>query len=222
MFSVEAEGQGNYSAPDGTNLEYRLSKWMSPIRVGLTGKNWEKYVPWVDAHLSDLGSLTGLEVTRVPPGQGKVGVVVIFSDDFLGDALGRYRGLFLRFFKDEATIEESVDDNKEPTYCSFLSGIKEGFPNQILLSVVMIPSNVGDNQIYECIVEELTQMLGAPNDADDIDPSIFNDNSSYADLTVSDRMTIRMLYDPRLKPGMTWLEAEPIAREILEELRPGG
>jgi hypothetical protein len=30
---------------------------------------------------------------------------------------------------------------------------------------------------------------------------------------------IRLLYDPRLKPGMGWTEAEPLAQAALQEMR---
>ncbi len=224
-FRVENEGQGGYVARDGTDLdfEWRLSKWMKPIRVGLAGKNWEKYIPWVDAHLSDLERLTGLAIKRVPG--GKVSIAVMLSDDFLGDALGQYRSLFLKFYNDDAAIEKSMNGGNEygvTTLCFAVSSAKKENPNRLIIGLVMIPINRSDEIVYQCIIEELTQALGLPNDADDIDPSIFNDNSSYVDLTESDQISVRMLYDPRMKPGMTWSEAEPIAREILRELRPGG
>ncbi len=37
------------------------------------------------------------------------------------------------------------------------------------------------------------------------------------ELTEADKILLRTLYDPRLKPGMTKAEAMPIARQIIAE-----
>ncbi|MFT4791887.1 MAG: hypothetical protein ACI807_000452 [Paracoccaceae bacterium] len=69
-----------------------------------------------------------------------------------------------------------------------------------------------------CLHEEFTQVLGLLNDGDDVRPSIFNDGQEFALLTRHDEMLLRILYDPRLKPGMTEAEGMPIVRRIAAEL----
>lgn len=69
-----------------------------------------------------------------------------------------------------------------------------------------------------CLTEELTQSLGLFNDSPDVRPSIFNDDAEFIELTRHDEYLLQILYDPRLEPGMTRETAEPIAREIAEEL----
>jgi len=54
-----------------------------------------------------------------------------------------------------------------------------------------------------CIHEELAQGLGLPNDSPAARPSIFNDDEEFGLLTTHDELLLRMLYDPRLRPGMT-------------------
>jgi hypothetical protein len=69
-----------------------------------------------------------------------------------------------------------------------------------------------------CLHEEFTQVLGLLNDGDDVRPSIFNDGQEFALLTKHDEMLLRILYDPRLKPGMSEAEGMPIVRRIAAEL----
>ncbi|MFT7390147.1 MAG: hypothetical protein ACI9ZH_000364 [Paracoccaceae bacterium] len=69
-----------------------------------------------------------------------------------------------------------------------------------------------------CLHEEFTQVLGLLNDGDDVRPSIFNDGQEFALLTRHDEMLLRILYDPRLKAGMTAQEGMPIVRRIAAEL----
>ena len=69
-----------------------------------------------------------------------------------------------------------------------------------------------------CIHEEIAQGLGLPNDSPTARPSIFNDDDEFALLTSHDELLLKMLYDPRLKAGMTADEARPVARIIAREL----
>ncbi len=69
-----------------------------------------------------------------------------------------------------------------------------------------------------CLLEEMTQGLGLPNDADLILPTIFSDKSAPLDLTLNDRILVRTLYDDRLKPGMPRAEAMRVARRVIAEL----
>ncbi|MFN3274274.1 MAG: DUF2927 domain-containing protein [Paracoccus sp. (in: a-proteobacteria)] len=69
-----------------------------------------------------------------------------------------------------------------------------------------------------CIHEELAQGLGLANDSPGARPSIFNDDEEFALLTRHDELLLRILYDPRLRPGMTEAEALPVVRQIAAEL----
>ena len=73
-----------------------------------------------------------------------------------------------------------------------------------------------------CFHEEISQSLGLFNDDPTVRPSIFNDDDEFALLTTHDEYLLRILYDPRLKAGMTADEAMPVVARIVEELRPGG
>jgi hypothetical protein len=72
-----------------------------------------------------------------------------------------------------------------------------------------------------CINEELAQSLGLINDSPKARPSIFNDNEEFALLTRQDELMLRILYDRRLRPGMTLQEAAPIVARIANELMGG-
>lgn len=69
-----------------------------------------------------------------------------------------------------------------------------------------------------CIHEELAQGLGLANDSPRARPSIFNDDDEFATLTAMDEVLLRILYDPRLKSGMTLDQARPILSQIGADL----
>lgn len=73
-----------------------------------------------------------------------------------------------------------------------------------------------------CIHEEMAQGLGLANDTPRARPSIFNDDDEFALLTAHDELLLRMLYDPRLRPGMMLDEARPIIATLADDLMGGG
>ena len=59
--------------------------------------------------------------------------------------------------------------------------------------------------------------MGLPNDSPDARPSLFNTNLEFAFLTDHDEILLRMLYDPRLRPGMSAAEARPLLPAIARD-----
>lgn len=98
------------------------------------------------------------------------------------------------------------DPEDDGTYSSAVAIIRAEHPDLLRLS---------------CIHEELAQGLGLSNDSPVARPSVFNDDEEYALLTRHDENLLRLLYDPRLRPGMTAQEAMPIVRRIAAEIAGG-
>jgi len=73
-------------------------------------------------------------------------------------------------------------------------------------------------RINHCLLEEMIQSLGLPNDSNMIANSIFADRSRRTDLTRTDLILLKTLYDPRMKAGMPKDEALALARVIISEL----
>ncbi len=73
-----------------------------------------------------------------------------------------------------------------------------------------------------CIHEEIAQGLGLANDSPLARPSIFNDDEEFGLLTQHDERLLAMLFDARLRPGMTAEEAEPVLTQIASELMGAG
>ena len=75
-----------------------------------------------------------------------------------------------------------------------------------------------------CMLEELVQAFGPANDACKFRPSLFCDGPGThgTGLTDGDKIIMKTLYDPRLKPGMSREQTMPIARKIIAELFAGG
>ena len=87
--------------------------------------------------------------------------------------------------------------------------------SEIFLSLVFIDADLGEAHIRRCMIQEVAQSLGLPNDIDDPDGTIFSSYSLRHSLSASDYAMLETLYDERLRPGMTRREAMPVVRDIL-------
>ena len=91
--------------------------------------------------------------------------------------------------------------------------------NEIRWAISVFPSHHPKDYMRACVVEEMTQVLGLPNDSNAVKPSIFNDQSHYFELTPHDRLMVKILYDPRITVGMPRGQAIRSATAFLNELR---
>ena len=185
-----------------------VRKWTAPLRIAIYAKQPERDRAVVEPVLRRLHGLTGLDiqlVDRSAPAQN--GYILI---------LGREQ-----FY---AYAESHLSPGKNPRTNTYLDcfGIfaadRGGVINEL---TAVIPELAGDGTKRSCVIEEVTQALGLPNDSFTVRPSIFNDDDQYQDLTWQDELFLRVLYDARVRPGMTRAAFEPLARRIVDELRPG-
>jgi hypothetical protein len=81
-------------------------------------------------------------------------------------------------------------------------------------SDAVIVADEGEFLFRRCTIEETLQGLGPINDDPTLDESVFNDASLHSTFTDFDRHILNMLYDPRIKPGMTHLEVKRVLPEV--------
>ena len=98
----------------------------------------------------------------------------------------------------------------------------EGDASSYSRAIAIIRGEHPDLLRTSCIHEELAQGLGLANDSPQARPSIFNDDEEFGLLTTHDELLLKILYDPRLRIGMSAAEAAPIARQIAREIMASG
>ncbi len=200
-----------------------LAKWTLPIRAALVaGDQADPAAPppsafqaMAEDHLEALASLTGLDIALAPLDDANL--LIFLADDPFA-AARRHNRLFAHKIRDRASYEDLLIKMEASATCfGFLWG---GWPSgrSIDFAVVFIRSDRGPRTIEGCLVQETTQVLGLMNDLTPSADSVFSDSGRQIALTARDRTLLRLLYDPRLKPGMSWAEAEPLARAALREL----
>jgi len=207
-----------------TGRRYKfVRKWKQPIRVGIQGKDYPPYFEAnVRQHIRDIWELTGHPIELYYSWSlhkqkrlakdfdpKKVNFILFYMPTKdIPKAVAKY------FDDDEAQVRQMI--NVSTCFAKF--GTKQ---NEIKWAISVFPAEHPKDYMRACVVEEMTQVMGLPNDSAEVSPSIFNDKSRYFELTEHDRWMLKMLYDPRITVGMPREHAIAMGKTILSELRPG-
>ncbi|MFC2969676.1 DUF2927 domain-containing protein [Acidimangrovimonas pyrenivorans] len=214
-------------APDGSGLvpkqtPSRLRRWNKPVRMSLTfgptipDEERAKDRKTVAAYAARLGRVSGHPVSLVSSGRTNFDIFVLNED------ARRAFGPQLRKLVPGIgnNVVRTITTMPRSTYC-LVFAFSEGNASTYSRAVAVIRGEHPDLLRLSCYHEELSQGLGLANDSPAARPSIFNDDEEFALLTTQDELMLKMLYDPRLKPGMKPAEARPIVRVIARELMGG-
>lgn len=199
-----------------------VRKWAQPVRMGLQGKDYPSYLEtYIEDVARDLTETTGHSVSlyysfakqkagKLPADFDSKTVNVILyylKDDEIPASLAKY-------WKGDA---EKVRWMVRNSTCFANYFTKKG---EITAAVIVFPARHPESYHRACAVEEITQILGLPNDSNLVKPSIFNDSSQYFELTEHDRWLLRALYQPAIAPGMPRNEALRLALAFWKRARP--
>ena len=196
-----------------------LRRWEKPVRIGLTfgggmsDEARQRDRNAIAAYATRLSEVTGHPIELTDAEMANFHVLV------LGEEERRAAGPLIRSLVPRVSAGSVAAATDLPTdiYCLALAFSEpESFTYTSALAVVR--AEHPDLTRLSCYHEEIAQGLGLANDSPTARPSIFNDDEEFALLTSHDELLLRMLYDPRMQPGMTPAQAAPIARMIAAEL----
>jgi hypothetical protein len=100
-----------------------------------------------------------------------------------------------------------------------LSGFRKNEKFEIEHSDVILTVDNGDFVFFDCGYEELLQSLGPINDTSTVPWTMFNDNVSMGFFDVYDQYILNLLYDPRIKAGMTVQDVKEVLPDVLVDVR---
>jgi len=212
------EYDGGFSGRGGPSP---LRRWNAPVRMqvifgaGVPPSQRARDGAAITSYATRLARVTGHPI--ITSGTPNFLVIVASEDDrndTLVDVANRVPGITpasLRAFR----------DMRRDTYCAVAAYASGPNANVYTAAVAIIRAENPDLLRLSCIHEELAQGLGLANDSPGARPSIFNDDDEFALLTDHDELLLKMLYDPRLSPGMTARDAAPLTRIIARELTGG-
>ncbi|WNJ98698.1 DUF2927 domain-containing protein [Thalassospiraceae bacterium LMO-JJ14] len=158
--------------------------------VPVPAQTHEIYYAALRSHIQDLAELTGMPIRLMPRDIGVGGDIVI-------TIVPRMQMSGLSF---PGVSKQTLSQIMGPSRCFFIIWPTREWA--VSKARIVINSILDDDHIKHCLLEELTQSLGLPNDSDRLRPSIFNETAMLQKLSDLDRILIRTVYDPRINPGM--------------------
>ncbi|APX88991.1 hypothetical protein BV394_04005 [Brevirhabdus pacifica] len=199
-----------------------LRRWEEPVRLKLYfGDSVDEAQRKRDRdmtrrYVQRLARLTGADI-RMTEGAANYHVLVMNTDELAASG-PRLENLVPGIGR--PTLNE-IARLPRYTFCSVYAFSEQGNDNRYSAAVAVIRAEHPPLLRQSCLHEELAQGLGLANDSPAARPSIFNDDEEFALLTRQDELLLKILYDKRLKLGMTPETARPIVEQIAAELMPG-
>ena len=100
-----------------------------------------------------------------------------------------------------------------------LSGFRKNERFEIEHSDVILTVDNGNFTFLDCAYEELLQSLGPINDTSSVPWTMFNDSVQMGFFDVYDQYILNVLYDPRIKAGMTLQEVKAVLPRVMIDVR---
>lgn len=202
--------------------ESRLRRWAGPIRMSLIfgasipEEQRAKDTASVTKYARRLSRLTRVPISMTGPDTANFHVLMLNEDE------RRAYGPRLKQIAPgiDNTLLRNITDMPRSTFCLVFAFSREDSASYSR-AVAVIRGEHPDLMRLSCIHEELAQGMGLANDSPAARPSVFNDDEEFALLTRHDELLLQMLYDRRLKTGMTPNQARPIVKQIAAELLGG-
>ncbi|MGJ8546904.1 MAG: DUF2927 domain-containing protein [Sulfitobacter sp.] len=209
------EYDGAFSGAGGPSP---LRRWTAPVRMqmlfgeGIPPSQRSNDSGLISAYAARLARATGHPVQI----GGKANfIVIVASEDDRGDLLAQAAARLPGVSENSLRPFQVL---RRDTYCAVAAFASGSDPNTYTAAVAVIRAENPDLLRLSCIHEELAQGLGLANDSPAARPSIFNDDDEFALLTPHDELLLKMLYDPRLRPGMSAAQARETVLTIAREL----
>lgn len=217
---------GNEYDIQGISGATHIQKWVGPVRVNVNAmigqvkpkagggrelkleraRPTNEQVALIRKHLTTLVRLTGVK-----------------SENADKDA-NKPANLIIRFLPRLAMGQPFVAKDIDPKIlaklgragvCYFVtSSIRSG---AMFRGLIVVNNELPPDQMDACLLEEMTQAFGMPNDSDIVSPSIFNQKGQLRALSKTDVAMVKTLYDRRLPAGTPRKDAIRLARDILAE-----
>jgi hypothetical protein len=203
FFKIAFNAELQFGAP-----AERVRKFDEPVRIFVVGKGVPDRRPQIAAIVDDIRArVNHLDVAITNDRRTANFTVTLIGERDLRQTIRS------RYGSGKAKqIQQSLDPQ-----C--LSGIGKDKRYRIRRAEVILPVDAGEFVFYDCAYEELLQALGAINDDSSVPWTMFNDDVQMGFFDVYDQYLINILYDPRIRPGMTKEEVNELLPDVLATAR---
>jgi len=186
-----------------------LRKWRQPIRYQFQHDVADKQLheQLSTMHLQQLSAITGHPI-QAATGNTSANLQIIFTDE------ARLAGYLSEAMHLNNTTVQQLSRN---SVCVANFSVNNNGEIQQALVLIPVDRARAHAKLLACIVEELTQIMGLPNDDVAVFPSIFNDRSHDDFLSGLDYVLLKLLYQPDLITGMNASQSRTAIKKIMQQ-----
>ena len=185
----------------------RIRKYEVPVRVYADGSRADRKAQLVKIVADIAARVQYLDIAMAANNDDANVMVKLVRDRDLNRTIATFYGT-----ERAREIRSSLDPQ-----C--LSGFRKNEKFEIEHSDVILTVDNGDFVFFDCAYEELLQSLGPINDTSTVPWTMFNDNASMGYFDIYDQYLLNLLYDPRIKAGMTVDDVTAILPDVLIDVR---
>ncbi len=200
---------GNEMEPDKASKT--LARWSSPIIYALEGAPSPEHIKTLGQQFNTVTTLTDIkfQLAAETDRSGTENMTVLFVPS-REMALIKFKGISQDLIKKVSSRHT----------CYFLYA--KSSPQSINRSFIIVNNGLDIKAMEHCLLEEITQSMGLPNDTNMLRPSLFSDSDQLNALSRNDEIILRTLYDNRLTVGLarsqSLLQAEIIISDWNDQL----
>ena len=185
----------------------RIRKYDEPVRVFVEGSRADRRAQLAKV-VADIGQrVQHLDIAIADRAEDANVTVQLVRDRDLTRTIARNYG------------SERAKEIKSSLDPQCLSAFRKNERYEITHSDVILTVDTGDFVFLDCAYEELLQSLGPINDTSSVPWTMFNDKVSMGYFDVYDQYILNLLYDPRIRPGMTVEEVKAVLPAALADVR---
>jgi hypothetical protein len=185
----------------------RIRKYVAPVRVFAEGNRADRKAQLAQV-VVDIGKhVQHLDIAMAAHAENANVTVKLVRDRDLTRTIAKDYG------------NERAREIKTSLDPQCLSGFRKNESYEIERSNVILTVDNGDFVFLDCAYEELLQSLGPINDTSSVPWTMFNDKVSMGFFDVYDQYILNLLYDPRIRPGMTVDEVKAVLPAVLADVR---
>lgn len=186
----------------------RIRKYQTPVRVFVEGTLRADRQTQVAKVVSDIAlRVQHIDIAMSAKREAANAIVTLVRDRDLNKTITAFYG---------AERAKEIKDTLDP---QCLSGFRKNEAYEIQRSDIILTIDNGDFVFMDCAYEEILQSLGPINDTESVPWTMFNDEVSMGFFDIYDQYILNILYDPRIKAGMTVQEVRDLLPTVLPDVR---
>jgi hypothetical protein len=185
----------------------RIRKYEVPVRVFADGNRADRKAQIAKIVADIAAKIRHLDIAMTEDNEGANVLVKLVRDRDLYRTITTFYG---------SARAKEIKSSLDP---QCLSGFRKNEKFEIERSDIILTVDNGDFVFLDCAYEELLQSLGPINDTESVPWTMFNDNVSMGYFDVYDQYLLNLLYDPRIKAGMTVTEVRAVLPDVVADVR---